>query len=181
MIPIGALDARPRPALHPARFLTVFVAGYVALHALYFAIPDRVLRDVVHYYGIVAPGAAMISLLAPGEPVLAGRGTLHSPKAKLDIVRGCDGAGLLFLLLSAVAAFPAGWKQKIWGTLGVLVVGYVLNEARIVALYFAAVSGERWFAALHNYFLPTFLIVVSAIFFAGWSAWAARRRLQGSV
>src|SRR5512134_954118 len=86
-------------------FLLLFVALYGVLHTLYFWLPDPVLRDVVHYYGIVKPGAAMIGLVSPGEQVSAVQGTLRSPRATLNIVRGCDGAGVAFLLIAAVAAF----------------------------------------------------------------------------
>ena len=117
-------------------FLLQFACIYAALHVLYFATPDRLLREELHYYGIVAPGARLIKLLAPSEQVVAVEGTLQSPHATLNIVRGCDSAGVAFLLIAAVVAFPAGWNRKLVGILGSLILTYVLNELRVVLLYF---------------------------------------------
>ena len=73
----------------PGWFLLQFVCIYTVLDVLYFSMPDRVLRDVVHYYGIVAPGAELIKLLSPSEQVVAIQGSLQSPHVTLNIVRGC--------------------------------------------------------------------------------------------
>ncbi len=150
----------------------MFVAVYATLHALYFAIPDGILRGVVHYYGIVAPGAKLVTLAAPDERVFAEQGTLRSEKARLTIVRGCDGAGVAFLLVAAIVAFSAGWKQKLLGVLGALLLTYLLNQIRIVVLYFIAAYRHDWFNLLHNYFIPTFVIVVCCIFAAWWALWS---------
>jgi len=43
----------------PVRFVIGFVVIYAALHALYFVVPDRILREAVHYHAILAPGARL--------------------------------------------------------------------------------------------------------------------------
>jgi exosortase family protein XrtM len=150
-----------------------FVVAFSAMHALYFTVPDRVLRDRVHYYGIIIPGAAAVKLIAPDEPVVATKGSLRSRTATLDIVRGCDGAGMAFLLVAAVAAFPAPWKRKFLGLAAAVVVSYLLNQGRIVALYFVATYRNDWFTVLHGYFIPGFLIALCSMFFLWWTSWAA--------
>jgi exosortase family protein XrtM len=166
-------QATQRASFRPVRFVIAFAAIYAALHALYFVVPDRVLREVVHYYAIVAPGAGLIRLAARQEPVTAVAGTLSSPRASLSIVRGCDGAGVAFLLIAAVLAFPAGLKPKLLGVFGALGLTYVLNQLRVVALYFVAAYRYEWFNLLHNFLMPTLIIVVCCVFFAGWAARSA--------
>jgi exosortase family protein XrtM len=173
-MPASTLHAPP--AFRAGWFLVLFVAVYGVLHTLYFWVPDRVLRDVVHYYGIVRPGAEVIRMAAPHEAVEAVQGTLRSPRATLNIVRGCDGAGVAFLLVAAVVAFGATWRQRALGALGAVLLTYLLNQVRIVALYFVAAYRHDWFEVLHNYFIPTFIIVACCIFFAWWAGWAARAR-----
>jgi exosortase family protein XrtM len=155
-------------------FLFLFVAIYAALHAAYFRVPDAVLREVVHFYAIVWPGAAVIQLASPGAQVVAVQGTLRSPKATLNVVRGCDGAGVVFLMIAAVVAFAAGWKQKLLGIGAALLLTYLLNQVRVVVLYFVAAYRYDWFNLLHNYLIPTFIIVVCCMFFTWWAAWAVR-------
>jgi exosortase family protein XrtM len=174
------------PSRAPGRFragwfLVLFVAVYAALHAAYFRVPDAVLREVVHFYGIVWPGAAVIQLASPGEQVVAVQGTLRSPKATLNIVRGCDGAGVAFLMVAAVVAFAGGWKRKLLGVAAALLLTYLLNQVRVVVLYFVAAYRYDWFNPLHNYLIPTFIIVVCCIFFAWWAAWAIRPRATGTA
>ncbi len=160
----------------PVRFVVGFVAIYAALHALYFAVPDHLLREGLHYHGIVAPGAQLIRLAVPEEPVTAAEGTLSSPRAKLSIVRGCDGAGVAFLLIAAVLAFPTSFKRKLLGVVGALALTYLLNQLRVVGLYFVAAYRHDWFNLLHNFLVPTFIIVVCCLFFAWWAAWSAAVR-----
>ncbi len=163
----GGEVRQPWP-FRPVRFVVVFVAIYAALHALYFAVPDRILREGVHYHAIVAPAARLIRLAVRQEPVTAAEGTLTSPRAALSIVRGCDGAGVAFLLMAAVLAFPTGLKRKLLGVLGALGLAYVLNQLRVVGLYFVAAYRHEWFDLLHNFLIPTFIIVVCCLFFAWW-------------
>ena len=170
-----AVDQLQLPRFGATKFLLVFASVFSVLHVLYFAaVPDRVLRDQVHYYGFVLPSAATIRLLAPKENVVARKGSLHSDTKTLSIVRGCDGSGLAFLLVAAVVAFPAPWKRKLSGLVAAVLLVYLLNQCRIVALYFVVAYRNEWFTLLHSYFIPGFLIALSSIFFLQWASWAAR-------
>lgn len=157
---------QPRPAV----FLSLFAGVYVVLYVAYFAIPDALLRDVVHPALILSPCAAIIDWIAPAETVRVARGSLISPLTSLHVVRGCDGSGLAFLLLAAIAAFPAPMKRKVAGLLAAVAVVVTLNIARIVALYFVSAHRAGWFAPLHNYYIPTALILSCALFFLAWTA-----------
>ena len=45
-----------------------------------------------------------------------------------------------------------------------------MNQARVVALYFVAAYRHEWFNLLHNFLMPTLIIVVCCVFFAWWGA-----------
>lgn len=164
------------PGFRVAIFLLGFVAMYTLLHGLYFALPDPLLRDWVHYYGIVLPAAGIVNFMAPHEAVSAARGTLQSSSASLSIVRGCDGAGFAFLLSAAMLASPARLRHKLAGVLGALLLTYLLNELRLVGLYFVLAHRSAWFSSLHDYFLPTFMILAGSVLFLCWTAWAREAR-----
>ena len=85
----------------------LFAATYVALYFDYCAVPDAVLRDNVYYYGIVHPSEAVINWLAPGEHAKGEHNGVTSPTVNLRIVRGCDGAGVMLLLVAAIIAYRA--------------------------------------------------------------------------
>jgi exosortase family protein XrtM len=159
------------PRFRPALFLFLFTAVYALLHFAYFALPDQVLRDRVHYYGIVLPAAEIVNFVARHEAVSAAHGTLQSTKALLSIVRGCDGVGVAFLLVAAVLASSARLGYKLVGVLGAVLLTYVLNELRVVGLYFVVAYRDAWFSPLHNYFVPTFTILAGSVFFLCWAVW----------
>lgn len=150
-------------------FLARFVAAYVAGHALYLAVPDALLRDGVIHYGIVVPAATTVSLLAPAEAARALGHVLSSPRAALEIVRGCDGIGVALLLAAAVLAYPATLKRKLLGLALGLGLVWAVNLARVVALYFVVAYRTDWFTLLHAYLIPVAFIALVAAYFAWWT------------
>jgi len=147
---------------------------------LYFLIPDAVLRDVLHHHAIVQPAAQLIAWGWPEDAVVARRGTLHSPLATLEIVRGCDGAGLLFLMCAAVSACPARPRQLMLGLAGALLLAGAINQVRIVGLYFVAARHPQSFDSMHNYLLPLLTILLCFWAFMVWSGWAANAQTRAS-
>lgn len=168
-----------RSPLRSLLFLLVFLAAYGALHYLYFALPDPLLRDFVHYYAIVLPAAALLNLVAPHEAVSALHGSLQSARASLDIVRGCDGAGAMFLLVAALIASSADMGHKLLGILYAVALIYVLNELRVIALYFVVAYRSDWFGPLHNYFVPMLVIAASVLSFLWWTSSVRESQVAG--
>lgn len=154
----------------PWMFLLMFPAIYGVLHFGYFALPENILRQGVHYFGIVLPAATLLNVFAPNDGVFAQAGSLHSARASLEIVRGCDGAGVMFLLVAAIIASRAGMKHKLLGILTGTALIYLLNELRIIGLYFVIVHRNTWFGPLHNYFVPMLMIACTVLFFFWWTS-----------
>jgi exosortase family protein XrtM len=155
-------------------FVVRFVAAYVAGHSLYLAVPDAILRDGIIQYGIVVPAAVAVDLLVPAEAVRARGHVLSSPRAMLEVVRGCDGIGVALLLGAAVAAYPARVKHKLAGLAVGLGLVWAVNLARVVGLYFVVAYRNDWFTLLHAYLVPVAFIVIVAGYFAWWSLGGAR-------
>jgi exosortase family protein XrtM len=147
----------------------LFVGCYALLNYVYFKIPDETFLNVIYYHGVVAICADLINMIAPLEQVLAQQNHVLSAKADLEIVRGCDGAGVLFLVVSAIVAFPSTWRRKLTGlVLGIGLI-YLLNLLRISALYFVIAYQPDWFQLLHVYLAPTLMVLVACAYFAWWA------------
>ena len=156
-------------AWYECRMIFLFLSIYAIFHFAYFQVPDDVLREVVYYQGFGVVCVQFIHFFAPLEPVSALHNHLQSPRADLEIVRGCDGAGALFLLLAAILAFPASIKRKVIGlVLGALLM-YCLNLVRLIGLYFLVAYHNGWFLLVHTYLAPTLLVVLACLFFAWWA------------
>ena len=151
-----------------------FVGIYALLHYAYFKIPDELFREVIYSHGFVAPCTNLIHWILPDERVSVVQNHLVSPRADLEIVRGCDGAGALFLVVAALLVFPATFQRKLLGLgLGILLM-YGLNLARITGLYFLIAYQRDWFPLVHTYLAPTLIILLACLFFAWWAFGTSR-------
>lgn len=151
------------------RFLSVFVAVFVLQYVLYFCIPDAVLANSVYHTFIVMPVIHVINFIFPAEQAYGLANSIRSVKVDLEIVRGCDGSGMLFLLEAAIAVFPCSVRRKISGMLAAFILSWCLNSVRLLVLFYAASFQPELFASLHNFYIPTLLIALSGIFFYAWS------------
>ncbi len=165
---------KPSPSLLPTVwFACKLCLLFISFEWAYFLIPDHVLRDVIYHRGLVNPCAAFITLLNANELVTAQQNFLLAPAARLEIVRGCDGAGVIFLLAAAMLAFTCSSRAKFWGLLIGIVFMLLVNYGRIVGLYFIAAYKSQWFALVHSYLAPTFIILLGCLVFAVWARAAA--------
>ena len=136
------------------------LACYALLDYGYFKVPDNIFIDVIYYHGVVSVCADVINLIAPLEHVLPQQNHLLSAKADLEIVRGCDGAGVLFLLVSAILVFPAKWGRKLIGLILGIALVYSVNLLRISVLYFVIAYHADWFQLIHVYLAPIFMVII---------------------
>ena len=147
----------------------LYILCYWFFDFLYFQIPDQLYSDVLYHYGVVTLCAEVINTLSPLEQVAAVHNHLLSAHADLVIIRGCDSAGVLFLLVSAVLVFNASLRQKLRGLLLGVALVYGLNIVRLVGLYFLEVYRREWFEFAHLYLAPTLMLLLVFIFFAWWA------------
>ncbi len=150
-------------------FLAKFCAIFLACEYAYFKIPDTYLRELVYHYLLVRPCVALINFLNPGEQLIGQHNLLVSAQANLEIVRGCDGAGTLFLMAAAILAYSCSIKHKLQGLACALLALALLNYLRIVGLYFIAAYADDWFELVHVYLAPTFIILLGCAVFAFWA------------
>lgn len=122
----------------------------------------------MYHHGIAKVSAWLINILSMTEQVHVVNHKLISHQASLEIVRGCDGSGLLFILTAAMLAFPGKWKLRILGALIAIVMTYVFNSMRILLLYYVVAYQSQWFTLVHSFLAPTFLIVIATLFFSAW-------------
>jgi exosortase/archaeosortase family protein len=157
------------------RFALKFVLCFAALMSLFEASRGTVIERLLVEECILKPATALIRLLSPSEHVaLAGRTitstVVHtSTVLHLHIIRGCEGIEIFLLLVSAVLAFPAGWRARLHGLAVGFVLAYLLSLGRLVALYFTLSSAPGAWEALHGLLLPLGPIIVISLYFMHWS------------
>lgn len=150
----------------PVRMGAVFLLVYALLNWCYFLLPDVQLKRV-HEVLILQPCATVLNSVLDVSVGVRDNG-LVSDGIYLAVVRGCDGAGVLFLLLAAVACFPSNTAAKLAGLLSGLALVHGLNVARIVILYLIFKDYRNSFSDLHNLYMPTAMLLVCGIAFLLW-------------
>jgi exosortase family protein XrtM len=148
--------------------LAIFVAVYASLNLAYFSIPDAWLRNVIYLHALLSPCKHLLELVYGPGGVSIADSALVSQKAYVAVVRGCDGAGLLFLVTAAIACFPSSLKMKLLGGIGAVLLLHVLNVLRIAGLFIVFAEHRTLFDQLHNLIIPTALLLVSGAYFMWW-------------
>ncbi len=155
----------PMPRL--VLFLALFGAMYAALAQFWSTGLSHWVIDVA----TVQP-AAWIASLCLGGGVVADGAQLRSPQASLRVLFGCEGLDVLMLLFAALLAAPVPWQRRLWGLLAGAAAVFVLNQIRILGLFFALRSHGGWFGTLHGLVAPLALVFLVTAFYAAWLAWA---------
>jgi exosortase/archaeosortase family protein len=93
---------------------------------------------------------------------------LRAPGGGINIVNGCDGTETLFLLLAGFAVAPLGRVARLLGALSALPVVYALNEARVLALFYAHRDNAELFDLLHGYLAPILMVLLIAVYYYIW-------------
>ena len=156
------------------RFALIFLACLAAFSViLHLDIVDA--RFTVPMTTLVArASSATLNLLGTDThvdgTVLSGEGGFA-----VNILNGCNGVYISAILVSAVLAFPATWRQRLAG-LAVGIAGIqVVNLVRIVSLYLIGMKRPDLFNSFHLYVWQTGVIVVSMAIWIGWAEVVARR------
>ena len=77
------------------------------------------------------------------------------------------------MLSAAILSFGASVRHTIIGfVLGTLTV-YLINQVRIVGLFYIIEYNRAWFPPVHTYFAPTLIIFLIAGFFLVWTRWSS--------
>ena len=146
----------------------MFVIIVAALQFGWHQLEGSSVQSVLIDRGVVVPAALLAQLITPEIPVHARGKQLLERSGGLNIVNGCDGMETLFLLIAGFAIAPLGMRAKLVGVLAGIPVVYLLNQARILSLFYAHHYDERLFDLLHGLVTPALMVVAVTAFFYLW-------------
>ena len=88
--------------------------------------------------------------------------------AAVSIQPGCNGVEAMIVVLAAIAATPAGWKQKLFGlALGFLAI-QTLNVVRIISLFYLLQWNPVWFEWAHLYLWQALIMLDGLVVYLLW-------------
>ena len=157
-----------RDSVSLLRFAGLFFVAFFLLQWGYQALADTAAYRFYIEQLTVYPSALIIQIIAPQDNVIGEGHRLLWSGGGLNILNGCDGAEAIELLLAAFIAVSGAWRMKWRGmALGVVLI-YILNQARIVVLYFAIRHDKGLFELIHGLIGPLVIIALITLFFAWW-------------
>jgi exosortase/archaeosortase family protein len=157
------------------RFVIVFTVLAAASSALETWMRAR--RYGIGYQAAIA--RTVRALTAPlgvdAGSIPGGHGcTLCVNNIQLVVTTECAAVLATGLFISAVLAFPGGWRIKVVGVILGIVGVAILNVLRIVVLATVAQYRPGWFNITHDVLMQGFLVVMVAPLWLGWLAWVMR-------
>jgi exosortase H (IPTLxxWG-CTERM-specific) len=157
------------PTRPEARFLALFLTLLVlAFSVLSLRAVDAAV--VAPYTRVVARAAGVI-LSVLGEEVAVRGFEITSPRFTVAVYNGCNGLVTGVIYAAAVLAFPASSRARMLGLATGLIALQVVNQARIVSLFYVGVFLPRYFNEAH------ILVWQSVVILSGvclWLLWAHR-------
>ena len=162
-----------RAKLPVLKFFGIFV-GVIALYYVLVAFADFGLMDF--YVGASASIAGSIMSLF-GKTVQVANGIICSDTVAVSLSFGCEGSEPIAIFCAGVLAFPSKWREKLWGLgLGVALL-YLMNLARIIALYFILESSPDSFELFHTLIFPVLFILIAVICWGLWIKWTLPKKV----
>lgn len=160
------------------QFPVIFLGCLSILMVLYYALPGFLIESVLVRFFAVVPGAHLLDWLTPHHPVAADHTRIVSPLARLNVLKGCEGIEALLILYAALLAAMRPIIKTFWGLLlGTLLV-FLLNQLRIVALFFIAAYDKSLFEPVHGFVAPILIIAAAGGFFLLWLNWTLPAKIS---
>ncbi|MBS1858129.1 MAG: exosortase H [Acidobacteria bacterium] len=158
--------------IRPLRFALVFACCFLLGFGLLLTPPvqtvdrgfSRVLVTLAH--GVV---------VACGGHAVQQAAILRAPGGfAVEMRDGCNAVNVTILLWSAVLAFPAPWKLKLWGLLAGSAIIQVVNIFRFITLFYLGQYSMTWFDFAHAYLWESLIVLDTMVVFWYWVTRALR-------
>jgi exosortase family protein XrtM len=154
----------PSLIVHAVLFLLVFTILQVG----WLLVRDNNFGHFIRGDLTVKPAVSLINTLSPSIHASALGNQIKAKGGGLVIKLGCEGVEALFILIAAIVNAPLSRMAKLNGILWGTLLIFVVNQARIVALFYAFRADKSIFYFLHGTFAPLMLIVIAGLFFHWW-------------
>jgi len=111
---------------------------------------------------------SLINLLDPSIKAV-GQGThIVAQGGGINVINGCEGVEVMLLLAASMLVTSLAWQDKLFGLLIGCALIFVLNQVRLIAMFFALRENRNVFEMLHGTVAPLLLIAVTTLFFSWW-------------
>ncbi len=155
---------------HKLRQLLVFVFIFAALQWTWRDQHDSAFERFFIEDVTVRTAVGLVNTLTPSIKAVAMGTHMTAPGGGINVLNGCEGVEVMFLLLSAMVIAPIPWKVRIAGAFSGLVYVFFFNQLRLLVMFYTVRTNRELFELLHGIVAPLFLVALTGLFFAAWLA-----------
>jgi exosortase/archaeosortase family protein len=156
----------PPPAVWPLWFrLVVFTLAFVLLQAGWSLARGTAVERIAIDNATVVPAAWLVNQFTPEARAVAVRSSIRATGGGINVLNGCEGFDVLFLLASALLIAPATWRRRVFGFVAGAPLVWLLNQGRILVLFYANRADKELFALLHGTVAPLVMIMAVTLAF----------------
>ena len=150
------------------RRVAVFAALFACMQLSWQALRGTPIERFVIDDITVQSAQFWVNLLTPHVQARAAGGSLLARGGSINILNGCEGMEALFLLLAAFAVAPLSRISRLRGALLGLIFVYVINQLRILGLFYANRADHAMFDPLHAIIMPIAVVLLITGYFYVW-------------
>jgi exosortase/archaeosortase family protein len=156
-----------------------FALKFGALMLLFYALTVTPFCERVLWPANLQANAWVSNVVLRGlrQPTRLTGVTIQSERFSFVIKRGCDATEPVWLLASAVLAFPAPFRRKLVGILAGTLLLLGINQLRVVCLFFVGRDLPRFYEPLHLTVFPAVFLLLALVLWVGWVQWAVGREV----
>lgn len=162
------------------RFVLVFLLVLMSLFTIEMQIPVQQ-QLIEPFTGVLASISAGLILPFDGSVLAYGKVLQFGDSGfAVSIEAGCNGVEATIVLIAAVLAFPASWRDRLIAiVLGFLAV-QLMNIVRIISLFYLGNWNLEVFSWVHLYLWPALIMLDVLIVFIVYLRYLARKSSDGS-
>jgi len=149
----------------------VFLLILATLQGGWSALRGSAAERAVIDLATVGTAVALVNRLTPEVAARAHGARIQAAGGGINVLNGCEGTEVLFLLWAALLAAPLSWQWRIQGAVLGAVWVFALNQVRLLALFYSYRSNRPMFDLLHGLVAPAVLVAATLLFVA----WVHRR------
>jgi exosortase/archaeosortase family protein len=143
----------------------VFILLFILMQSGWQMVRDEAIGHFIRGTVTVKPTVMMIHVLTPAVSASAVGNQIVAPGGGLVIKIGCEGLEALFILIAALLSLGIAWRTKLLNILLGTGLIYIVNEIRILILFYAFRSDKALFQLLHGSIAPLALIGIAGLFY----------------
>jgi exosortase/archaeosortase family protein len=148
--------------------IVAFCTLFALLQAGYRNWPGSGLERWVIDGATVRTAATLIRWISPAIGAVADGPRIRAPGGGLNVLEGCEGTDIAFMLIAAMLVAPSSWRKRALGLALGLPLVFTLNQGRILALFYSYRHERELFELLHGAVAPLVLVGCVAGFYALW-------------